>query len=98
MRTVAVIAFMFLTLRTEASSLDLTNWVGRYPVSNDKRFQSIFREPMIEKALAKLLTRSERKLLTQMYAVVTPIRLIHTPSLSRIPLKGDAIDAQHLQR
>jgi hypothetical protein len=70
------IALLVLAVRVEASSLDLTNWVGRYPTSNDKRLQSFFEAPEVKKALKKMLTPSQLKRLTDTYAVTTPIQLI----------------------
>jgi len=70
------IALLFFAVQVEGSSLHLTNWAGRYPSSSDKGFRNVFEVPEVKKALDKLLTRSERKLLTRTYAVVTPIQLI----------------------
>ena len=70
------IALVFLAIRVEASSLDLTNWVGRYPSSNDRGFQNVFEVPAVKKALKKMLTHSEWKLLTDTNAVTSPIQLI----------------------
>ena len=70
------IALLFLAVHVKASSLELTNWVGRYPYSCDKRFQNVFEVPEVKKALKKMLTRNEWKRLTDTYALTTPIQLI----------------------
>jgi hypothetical protein len=76
MFTKLFIALLFLAVRVQASSLDLTNWVGRYPYSHDKGFQNIFDVPDVRQALRKMLTHSELKLLTQTYATTMPIQLM----------------------
>jgi hypothetical protein len=76
MHTKIFIALLLLSLRVEASSLDLTNWVGKYPIGNDKRFQIFFEAPEVNKALKKMLSPSQWKRLTDTYALATPIQLI----------------------
>jgi len=70
MRTTILIAFLFIFVRANASSLDLTNWVRHYP---DQKF---FNVPEVKKHLKKMLTPDQLKRLTETYATVVPIQLI----------------------
>jgi len=70
------IALLLLSLHAEGSSLDLTNWVGKYPHDTDKDGLTLFQVPAVHAALSHLLKRREMKLLTKTYIVSSRISLI----------------------
>jgi hypothetical protein len=70
MRTAILITFVFLAIRSEASTLSLTNWARQYP---DQRF---FNATEVKKPLKKILTPDQWKRLTETYSTVVPIQLM----------------------
>jgi hypothetical protein len=73
MRLTLFIVFWSLVMHASASSLDLTNWVGRYPFDKDKHGHTVFQAPKVQAALKRLLTPDELTLLTSTYSECTPI-------------------------
>jgi hypothetical protein len=76
MRCTLLLFICFLALRVMGSSMELTNWVGRYPFDTDNQKHTIYQTPKVQAALKRLLTPEELKLLTSTYSECSPITRI----------------------